>query len=208
MGNPIQYQDDDKDVLEAIEAFNDLNDVESHNRSLGLDLSIYGKAYELMIRNQDDETRLYKSDAMSTFVIYDNTIERNSIAGVRYLRTKPIDKTDEDEVFTVDLFTSHGVYRYLTSRTNGLKLTLRETVLNHSFERMPITEFSNNERRKGDYEKVITLIDLYDNAESDTANYMSDLNDAMLLIKGNLNLDPVEVRNKRKLTCYFRANRL
>ena len=44
---------------------------------------------------------------------------------------------------------------------------------------MPITEFSNNERRKGDYEKVITLIDLYDNAESDTANYMSDLNDAM-----------------------------
>ncbi len=31
-------------VLEAIEAFNDLNDVESHNRSLGLDLSIYGKA--------------------------------------------------------------------------------------------------------------------------------------------------------------------
>ncbi|NGV50261.1 phage portal protein, partial [Staphylococcus aureus] len=111
LGNPIQCQDDDKDVLEAIEAFNDLNDVESHNRSLGLDLSIYGKAYELMIRNQDDETRLYKSDAMSTFVIYDNTIERNSIAGVRYLRTKPIDKTDEDEVFTVDLFTSHGVYR-------------------------------------------------------------------------------------------------
>lgn len=85
-----------------------------------------------MIRNQDDETRLYKSDAMSTFVIYDNTIERNSIIGVRYLRTKPIDKTDEDEVFTVDLFTSHGVYRYLTSRTNGLKLTPRENVLNHT----------------------------------------------------------------------------
>ncbi|HEG7146977.1 phage portal protein [Staphylococcus aureus] len=204
LGNPIQYQDDDKDVLEAIEAFNDLNDVESHNRSLGLDLSIYGKAYELMIRNQDDETRLYKSDAMSTFVIYDNTIERNSIVGVRYLRTKPIDKTDEDEVFTVDLFTSHGVYRYLTSRTNGLKLTPRENFFeSHSFERMPITEFSNNERRKGDYEKVITLIDLYDNAESDTANYMSDLNDAMLLIKGNLNLDPVEVRKQKEANVLF-----
>ncbi|WP_256082459.1 phage portal protein, partial [Staphylococcus aureus] len=123
LGNPIQYQYYDKYVLEAIEAFNDLNDVESHNISLGLDLSIYGKAYELMIRNQEDETRLYKSDAMSTVVIYDNTIERNSIAGVRYLRTKPIDMTDEDEVFTVDLFTSNGVYRYLTSRTSGLKLT-------------------------------------------------------------------------------------
>ena len=33
-----------------------------------------------------------------------------------------------------------------------------------------------------DFEKVIPLIDLYDNAQSDTANYMSDLNDAMLLV--------------------------
>ena len=51
--------------------------------------------------------------------------------------------------------------------------------------------------------KVITLIDLYDNAESDTANYMSDLNDAMLLIKGNLNLDPVEVRKQKEANVLF-----
>ena len=37
--------------------------------------------------------------------------------------------------------------------------------------------------------KVIPLIDLYDNAQSDTANYMSDLNDAMLLVVGNMELD-------------------
>ncbi len=93
-----------------------------------------------MIRNQDDETRLYKSDAMSTFLIYDKTIERNRIAGVRYLRTKPIDKTDEDEVFTVDLFTSHGVFRYVSCSRNWLKLTPRENGFeSHSFERMPIT---------------------------------------------------------------------
>ncbi len=82
-----------------------MNDVESHNRYNSL--SIY-KSYELMIRNQDDETRLYKkSDAMSTFIIYDNTVERNSIAGVRYLRTKPIDKTDEDEVFLLLIYSLH-----------------------------------------------------------------------------------------------------
>ncbi len=78
-----------------------------------------------MIKNQEDETRLYKSNEISTFVIYDNTIERNSIAGVRYLTTKPIDKTDEDEVFTVYLSTSTGVYSSLNSRTTGLKLTTR-----------------------------------------------------------------------------------
>ncbi len=44
LGNPIEYQDDDKDVFEAIEALNDLNDLESHKRSLGKDLTINGKA--------------------------------------------------------------------------------------------------------------------------------------------------------------------
>lgn len=69
LGNPIQLQNDDDEILEIMEDFNDLNDVESHNRSLGLDLSIYGKAYELIVRNQNDETRLYKSDVLNTFVI-------------------------------------------------------------------------------------------------------------------------------------------
>ena len=43
------------------------------------------------------------------------------------------------------------------------------------------------------------LIDLYDEAQSDTANYMSDLNDAMLLIKGNvdLNEEVATLQNKR-----------
>ena len=32
---------------------------------------------------------------------------------------------------------------------------------------------------------------------------MSDLNDAMLLIKGNLNLDPVEVRKQKEANVLF-----
>lgn len=132
---------------------------------------------------------------MSIFVIYDNIIECNSIVGVRYLRIKLIDKIDEDEVFIVDLFIFYGVYRYFISRINGLKFILCENVFElYFFECMFIIEFSNNERRKGDYEKVIILIDLYDNVELDIVNYMSDLNDVMLFIKGNLNLDFVEVR--------------
>ncbi|MGW7931867.1 phage portal protein [Staphylococcus xylosus] len=199
LGNPIQLQNNDNEILEIMEGFNDLNDIDSHNRSLGLDLSIYGKAYELIVRNQNDETRLYKSDVLNTFVIYDNTIERNSISAVRYLKSQPIDKTDEDDSYIVDVFTSHGIYSYTTSRTLGWKLTPRERPFeSHSFDRVPITEFNNNERRKGDYEKVITLIDLYDNAQSDTANYMSDLNDALLLLKGDIDIDTEDVKKQKQ----------
>jgi len=51
---------------------------------------------------------------------------------------------------------------------------------------VPVVEWQNNRERSGDWEKGIPIIDAYDAAESDTANYMSDLNDAMLVIKGDV----------------------
>ncbi len=42
---------------------------------------------------------------------------------------------------------------------------------------------------------MIPLIDLYDAAQSDTANYMSDLNDATLVISGDLNLRKYSVKD-------------
>ncbi|MDK7113423.1 phage portal protein, partial [Bifidobacterium breve] len=69
---------------DKINELHQLNDIDSHNRSLGLDLSIFGRAYEYIIRNQEDEVRLYKSDPRSTFVIYDTNIEQNSLMAVRY----------------------------------------------------------------------------------------------------------------------------
>ena len=66
------------------------------------------------------------------------------------------------------------------------------------FGRVTITEFRNNEKRRGDFERVVPLIDLYDNAQVDTANYMSDLNDAMLLVNGNLDLSDTNVVKLQK----------
>lgn len=47
----------------------------------------------------------------------------------------------------------------------------------------------NDQFKQGDFENVISLIDLYDASQSDTANYMSDTNDAMLALIGNADLD-------------------
>ena len=49
-----------------------------------------------------------------------------------------------------------------------------------------ITEYSPNRFRMGLYEDVLSLIDLYDAGQSDTANYMTDLNDALLVISGDI----------------------
>src|SRR5690606_21531015 len=73
----------------------------------------------------------------------------------------------------------------------------------HYFDGVPVIEYENNRFRQGDYEKVLSLIDLYDAAEADTANYMTDLNDAMLKIKGNVELSAEEARKMKESNILF-----
>lgn len=187
-GHAIQVQSEDESTQEKINGLHNLNDIDTHNRSIGLDLSIFGRAYEYVIRNQDDEVRLYKSDPRNTFVIYDNTIEQNSLIAVRYWQTSTREYDDTD-IYNVDIITPNATNFFYANKSTNLSLQERRPSEPHSFGKVTITEFSNNEKRRGDFEKVIPLIDLYDNAQSDTANYMSDLNDAMLLVIGNMELD-------------------
>lgn len=194
-GHAIQVQSEKEMTQSAINSLHDLNDIDSHNRSIGLDLSIFGRAYEYIIRNQDDEVRIYKSNAKDTFVIYDTTVQQNSIAAVRYWKVSEDEDTD---MYHIDFITDQATYFFVASKSTNLKISERKPPELHSFGKVTITEFSNNEKRRGDFEKVIPLIDLYDNAQSDTANYMSDLNDAMLLIKGNIDLGDENVVRLQK----------
>lgn len=194
-GHAIQVQSEKEMTQNAINSLHDLNDIDSHNRSIGLDLSIFGRAYEYIIRNQDDEVRIYKTNAKDTFVIYDTTVQQNSIAAVRYWKVSEDEDTD---LYHIDFITDQATYFFVASKSTNLKISERKPLELHSFGKVTITEFSNNEKRRGDFEKVIPLIDLYDNAQSDTANYMSDLNDAMLLIKGNIDLGDENVVRLQK----------
>src|SRR5699024_7028426 len=87
------------------------------------------------------------------------------------------------------------IKRYKLSDSNKLTyLEDREQV----FDYIPIVEYSNNKYRQGDFEDVLSLIDLYDAAQSDTDNYMQDLNDALLVIKGNLEIDVKQAQRMKE----------
>ena len=45
---------------------------------------------------------------------------------------------------------------------------------------------------------MIPLIDLYDAAQSDTSNYMTDLNEATLVVSGDLDLSKYTVKESRR----------
>src|SRR5690625_254609 len=85
VGIPIKTTYPNDDTEEQIRDINRTNDADEHNSDLVLDQSIFGRAYELLYRSIDDETRFKTSDVLETFVIYDDTIEMLPIAGVRYI---------------------------------------------------------------------------------------------------------------------------
>lgn len=191
VGVPLKTSYPDEAIDEQLREINRLNDADEHNSELVLHQSIYGRAYELLYRNEQDETRFVALDPKETFVIYDDTVEMNPIAAVRYFSNQ-----FNDDTLQVYLYTENMIYEYTTKDEHSYKLK-KEKESAHHFDGVPIIEYANNQFRQGDYEDVLNLIDLYDSAQSDTANYMTDLNDAYLVIQGNVDLD-VETAEKMK----------
>lgn len=189
VGVPLKttYPSDDT-VNVQLRDMNRINDADEHNSDLVLDQSIYGRAYELLYRNNDDETRFKVSDVLETFVVYDDTVEGNPILAVRYIANQ------FKEDLTVYVYTVDKVIQY--DMGNDSKL-IEVNIDDHYFAGVPIIEYSNNKFRMGDFERVLSLIDLYDSSQSDTANYMTDFNDAMLKIVGNLDISPEEAKEMR-----------
>lgn len=164
-------------LLDDISEFNMDNDVDSLNSELTLDLSKFGRAYELQYRNEADEDIVKLLDVKSTFVIYDATIEQNLIGAVIYT---DIPHMDDSEWVTV--YTNTMKYDFILE-SGSFQL---QNEAPHLYDEVPVIEYSNNRFRQGDYETIIPLIDLYDSSQSDTANYMTDFNDAVLAISGDI----------------------
>lgn len=192
IGNPIKIisnnagETESSDWLEVVEEFNNANDIHSHNIEIGSDQNNMGRAYELIVRNENDEDRIYQLDPTEVFMIYDRTVRSRVIGACRYFEYESLD--DSENVHMVELYTPEKVIRYLPANVeNDQKLTVDEdNSEEHLFYGVPIIEYRSNRYRMGIYEREIPIIDAYDSAQSDTANYMTDFNDAILLLQGDI----------------------
>lgn len=183
-GVPIKKVSDDEKINEIIAEYDKENDIEALDSELWRDMKKYGRAYELQYRNKQDKDRSVISNVFETFVCYGLDVERTPLFAVRYPRYK----VETQEFTTVTVYTDKEIITYKPCQMNALRLE-EEKREHHYWEEVPITEYSPDRYRMSGYEDVIPLIDLYDAAQSDTANYMTDLNEATMIITGNLNLN-------------------
>lgn len=179
LGNPVEYKTDDEALLEKISAFDKQTNGEYHNALLETDLSIYGRAYELIYMNENSEPSLVKLNPESAFVVYDDSVDTHSLFGVRFYSINLFNNKTQDHV---EVYTKDAIYHY---EGDGKALVLTGEPDINVFGSVTINEYQNNEDRLGDYEAVLDSIDAYDLSQSELANFQQDTSDAYLVIKGN-----------------------
>ena len=178
-GKPLTIgsKEENSDDLEDLARTHTINDIDTLNYDLMYDASRYGRAFELHLRKTgENDDRIYLIDPKEMFVIRSADVTKEIIGSVHC----PI---YNGRVY-VTVYTDTHIYEYEPFETQA-KLTLKD-VEAHLYGIVPVVEWWGNRYRIGDFEPVISIIDAYDSAQSDTSNYMSDLNDAMLVVKGNV----------------------
>lgn len=175
VGQPISYTSKEEDgLLEDLQAIFDYSDEQEENLELAKICSIKGKAYELLYRDEDARIRFNEFGPDQMFVIYDMTISPSIKFAIRYYDVgEGNDKITYAEVYDKEVCT---LYK---GKDSDLSL---EQITPHTFKNVPVIEYVNNKEEQGDFEQVITLIDAYNKAQSNTLNDMDQFTDAYLIL--------------------------
>ena len=175
VGQPISYTSKEEGgLLDDLQAIFDYSDEQEENLELAKICSIKGKAYELLYRDEDARIRFNEFGPDQMFVIYDMTISPSIKFAIRYYDVgEGNDKITYAEVYDKVVCT---LYK---GKDSDLSL---DQVTPHTFKDVPVVEYLNNKEEQGDFEQVITLIDAYNKAQSNTLNDMDQFTDAYLIL--------------------------
>ena len=179
-GAPISYSGDGSDELNEI--FIEI-DEDSHNNELAADVSVFGVGYELIYMNDDEEPypELAASSPLNTFLVADTTVKHKPMFAVTYM--EKLDINDTKLGYDVNVYTANEIIHYFFSDLSS-RSPEEKSRENHYFDGIPIIEYQNNRKLRGDFEGVISLIDAYNKLQSDRVNDKEQLVDAFLVIVG------------------------
>jgi len=189
IGNSVTYKsnDDIDDLMEAL----DIAEADETDGDNGLDLSIYGCAYEYIYTKHDDTVLVTKNlRPQNTFMVYDDTIEQNELFAVYYYARKD-DTNINNTVYVATVLTRNYKYVLDIQNIEGPQALIEEPEPHYKGE-VPVIEYLNNKLGIGDFELQIPLIDAYNALMSDRITDKEQFVDAILAIYGTLLADDDE----------------
>ena len=192
MGKPVSYNANDETVLEELNMIFEYNDEADENTELAKNASIYGVGYEMLYMSEE-EVRFKSLDPKQCIPIFDDTIDSNLLAFIRYYDN--YDVVQDKTTTIIELITDTTITRYQCGN-NYSNFTLLDSY-KHYFGMVPIAIFKNNEEELGDFETVISLIDAYDKLESDSLNDFEYFVDAYLALYG-FTAEPEDIQQMKE----------
>lgn len=189
IGNPVTYKSDAdiKNLTDSLETAG-ADETDGDN---GLDLSIYGLAYEYVYVKENENNLLTKNlSPENTFMVKDDSIEENELFAVYYYVRKD-DSGTGPEHYIATVLTPNYKYE-LDIQNNEVPQLTTELPVPHYLGEIPIIEYLNNKLAIGDFELQIPLIDAYNALMSDRITDKEQFIDAILAIYGTLLSDDDE----------------
>jgi len=134
LGNPITYDSESENLLDKINDFSKQNGADYHDGLIETDLSIYGRAYELVYSDANAQERITKLEPEQSFVGYDDTIAANSLFGVRFYQ---ISYSDSDTNSFVEVYTADRIYYYKSESSSFSSMKFVD-IAEHAYNGVPI----------------------------------------------------------------------
>lgn len=192
VGKPISYtvSDENKEMMESLQEVFDLNDEQDENAEIAKICGIKGRGYEIVYLDEEGGVRFNEVQPENIVMVYDNQIKPEPLFCI-YIRedadAENIGKESKNKLVT--LYTKDSIKEM---RLEGSDLKLIEENAN-LFGAIPVVEFKNNNEAIGDFERVLSLIDALNLAQSDTANDFEEFTDALLVLAGMPQADSDDV---------------
>lgn len=193
VGKPVSYttSEDYQEHLGYLQEIFDANDEQDENTELVKMAGIKGRGYEIVYTNEEAEIKFNEVAPENMLMVYDDRINAEPLFAL-YIRQKAsIDNLeDEDGDKAITVYTADRIIEY--ESLEGEYRAVEEYA--HDFGEVPVIEFLNNDEGIGDFERVLSLIDAINLAQSDTANDFVEFTDALLVLFGLLNADDIDVK--------------
>jgi len=183
MGKGVRILIEDEglnDMFNAVVPPDTINDL---TFALAKEASVYGVSYELLYLSEQGELKSKKFSADEFIPIYSNNVGEFLEGAIRIW--SDVDIFDDNAVTKyAALYTKSEVITYKTEKNKEEYREVAGSRYPHRFGDVPVIIYQNNDEMKGDFEDIISLVDAYDMAQSDTANDFEYFTNAYLCVTG------------------------
>lgn len=155
----------------SLQDWQNANSFQDRLAEISKQVDIYGRAFAFIYQNEQSETKMTYSDPETSFMIYDDTVEQNPLAFVRFAYD------EQGQINGRIYFADHS------SAIAGGTLTGNDDQPN-LYGLVPAVEFISNDERQGLNDQIFALADSLDHALSQKANQVEYFDNAYLVIKG------------------------